>query len=64
MKFYSYNFVMNEASNNIIIIIIIMLRAAANIMLNEVPNCNDAMCIGNNLCLTVMMPQQFSMVAI
>ena len=36
----------------------------ANIMLNEVPNSNDAMRVGNNVRLTAMGTQQFSMVAI
>ena len=36
----------------------------ANIVLNEVPNSNDAMCIANNVCLNTTGEQQFSMVAI
>ena len=36
----------------------------ANIVLNEVPNSNDAMHIGNNVRLTVLDIQQFPMVAI
>ena len=36
----------------------------ANIMLNEVPNSNDAMHIGNTVHLTAMDAQQFSMAAI
>ena len=35
----------------------------ANIELNNVPNSNDAMCIVNNVSLTSMGTQQFSMVA-
>ena len=56
--FYSYNFVLNEAPNNIDI------TCVANIMLNKEPNSNDAMSIGNNVHLTAMDAQQFSMAAI
>ena len=34
-----------------------------NIVLNEAHNNNDAMHVGNNVCLTAMGAQQFSMVA-
>ena len=36
----------------------------ASITLNKVPNSNDAMCIGNNVRLTAVGVQQFSMAAI
>ena len=36
----------------------------ANIVLNEVPNSNDTMCIISKVCLTTMGAQQFSMAAI
>ena len=36
----------------------------ANIVLNEVPNSNDAKRVGNNVRLTAMGARQFSMVAI
>ena len=36
----------------------------ANIVLNEAPNSNDATCVTNNVRLTTMGTQQFSMVAI
>ena len=35
----------------------------ANIVFDKAPNSNDAMCIVNNVCLTTMGAQQFSMVA-
>ena len=35
----------------------------ANIVLNEVPNSNDAKRVGNNVRLTAVGAQQFSMVA-
>ena len=34
-----------------------------NMVLNKVPNGNDAMCVVNNVCLTTMGAQQFSLVA-
>ena len=37
---------------------------AENIVLNKVPNCNDAMHVGNNVHLTAMGTQKFSMVAV
>ena len=40
------------------------VRHVANIVLNEVPNSNDSRCVGNNVHLTAMGAQQFSMVAI
>ena len=58
IKFYSYNFVLNEAPNNIDITCI------ANIMLKEVPNSNDATHVVSNVRLTIMGTQQLSMVAI
>ena len=36
----------------------------ANFVLNEAPHSNDATCVGNNVCLTAMDTQQFSMAAI
>ena len=36
----------------------------ANIVLNESPNSNDAICVRNNVRLTAMGAQQFSMAAI
>ena len=36
----------------------------ANIMLNEAPNSNDTMGVVNNVCLTAVGAQQFSMAAI
>ena len=54
----SYNFVLNEAhSNN-------DFTQVANIMLNEMPNSNDATCKANDVHLTIMGAQQFSMVGI
>ena len=35
-----------------------------SIVLNEAPNSNDARCAVNNVCLTTMGAQQFSMAAI
>ena len=49
---------LNEAPNNNDITHI------ANIVLNEAPYSNDATCIGNNVHLTAVGAQQFSMVAI
>ena len=49
---------LNEAPNNNDI------KRVANIVLNKEPNSNDATCIGNNVCLTAVGAQQFSMVAI
>ena len=54
----SYSFVLNEAPNNNDVMHI------ANIMLNEAPNINDDTRVGNNVRLTVMDAQQFSMAAI
>ena len=56
IKFCSYNFVLNKAPNNIDI------THVANIVLNEPPNSNDTTCVGNNMRLTAMGTQQFSMV--
>ena len=36
----------------------------ANIMLNEVPNSIDATCVGNNVHLTAVGAEQFSMATI
>ena len=49
---------LNEVPNNDYVM------RVANIMLNEVPNTNDTTSIGNNVRLTAMGTQQFSMVAI
>ena len=49
---------LNEAHNNNDIMYI------ANFVLNEVPNCNEAMSVANNVRLTNMGAQQFSMTAI
>ena len=57
MKFCSYNFVLNEVPNN-------NVTRVANIMLNEAPNSNDTTCVKNNVCLTAMGTQQFSMAAV
>ena len=46
---------LNEAPNNIDV------KRVANILLNEVSNSNDATCIENNVRLTSMGAQQFSM---
>ena len=40
------------------------IKRGANIVVNKVPNNNDATRIGNNVHLTVVYAQQFSMVAI
>ena len=48
----------NEALNNN------NVKHVANIVLNEAPNCNDAMCVGNNVHLTAVGAQQFLMAAI
>ena len=58
MKFCSYNFVLNEVPNNSDV------TRVANIMLNEAPNSNDTTCVKNNVCLTAMGIQQFSMAAV
>ena len=58
MKFYSYNFVFNEMPNNNDVMCI------ANIMLSKAPNSNDVTHVGNNVRLTAVGAQQFSMVAI
>ena len=49
---------LNEAPNNN------GIKCAANIVLNKAPNSNDATHIGNNVCLTAVDAQQFSMAAI
>ena len=49
---------LNEVPNNNDV------KRIANIMLNKAPNSNDATCVGNNVCLTAVDAQQFSMVAI
>ena len=40
------------------------ITSVANIMLNEARNSNDAKHIVNNLCLTTMGAQQFSMAVV
>ena len=40
------------------------ITRVANIVLNDAPNSYDAMRVGNNVCLTAMGAQQFSMAAI
>ena len=57
INFCRYNFVLNKAPNNNDVMCV------ANTML-KVPNSNDATHIGNNVCLTAMGAQQFSMVTI
>ena len=54
IKFCSYNFILNKVPNYNDV------TSVANSILNEVPNSNDV----NNLCLTTMGAQQFSMAAI
>ena len=49
---------LNELPNNSDIIHV------ANIVLNAVPISNDAMCIGNDVRLTTMGAQQFSMAVV
>ena len=49
---------LNEVPNNS------DLTGVANIMLNEVPNSNDATRVGNNVSLSAVGAQQFSMAAI
>ena len=49
---------LNEAPNNN------GIKRVVNIMLNEVPNSNDATRVGNNMHLTAVGAQQFSMAAI
>ena len=58
MKFCSYNFVLNEAHHNNDV------KCVANIVLNEAPNSNDATHVGNNVRLTAVGAQQFSLTAI
>ena len=55
--FCSYNFMLNEAPNNNDV------TCVANIVLNKASNSNDAMRIGNNVRLTAMDTQQFSVAA-
>ena len=57
IKFCSYNFMLNEAPNNNDV------KRIANIVLNKAPNSHDATCVGNNVRLTTMGTQQFSMTA-
>ena len=56
--FCSYNFVLNEAPN------INEVKCIVIIVLNDAPKSNDAMRVGNNVCLTAVDTQQFFMVAI
>ena len=58
IKFFSYNFVLNEVPNNNDVMRI------ANIVLNEETNSNDATYVANNVHLTAVVEQQFSIVAI
>ena len=58
MKFCSYNFMLNKVCNNNDV------TCVANIMLNEAPNSNDTMGVVNNVCLTAVGAQKFSMAAI
>ena len=58
IKFCSYNFVLYKVPNNK------NVKHIANIMLNKAPNSNDATRVGNNVRLTAVDAQQFSMVAI
>ena len=44
--------------------IFVDVKRVANILLNEAPNSNDATRVGNNVRLTAMGEQQFSMAAI
>ena len=55
--FIRYNFVLNKALNNN------NVSHMANIVLNESPNSNVAMCVPNNVHLTTMGAHQFSMMA-
>ena len=55
---YLYNFVLNEATNNNDV------KCIVNIVSNEVPNSNNATHIGNNVRLTAVGTQQFSIAAI
>ena len=55
--FCTYNFVFNEARNNNDI------KTVANTVLNEVPYCNDATCVGNNVHLTAAGAQKFFVAA-
>ena len=56
IKFCSYNYVLNEVPNNNDITCI------ENMVLNEVPNSNDATHVVNNMRLTTMGVQQFSII--
>ena len=58
IKFFSNDFVLNEAPNNN------NIKCVVNIVLNEAPNSNDSTHVGNNVCLTAVGAQQFSMGAI
>ena len=58
MKFCSYNCVLNKVPNNNDV------TRVANIELNEAPYSNDTMSVGNNVRLTAMGTQHFSMAAI
>ena len=56
--FCSYNFVLNETPDNNDV------KRVANIMLKEVPNSNDTTRVGNNVHLTAVGAQQFSLAVI
>ena len=58
MKLCSYNFVLNKVPSNYDV------TRVANIVLSETPNSNDTMRVGNNVRLTAIGAQQFSMAAI
>ena len=58
MRCCSYNFVLNEAPNENVVVCV------ASIVLKEAPNSNDTMYVANNVCLTTMGAQQFSMATI
>ena len=49
---------LNKAHNNNDV------KRVTDIVLNKAPNNNDATCVGNNVRLTVVDAQQFSMAAI
>ena len=49
---------LNEVPNNNDV------KSIANIVLNKAPNSNDATCVGNNVHLTAVGAQQFSVAAI
>ena len=58
IDFCSYNFMLHKVPNSNDV------TPVTNIVLNKVPNSKDATLIGNNVRLTTMGAQQFSMCAI